>query len=224
MLPDDTHPAYTFLEPDTGLARAWVSAAEGAVTEAIALARAAADLAARQDAPAFEVHALHTAVRLGDRTTADRLAALADVVEGPRAPAALAHARALDDGDALLAAATTWEDLGDLLSAADAAAQAATAHARHGRRGSATAAAARAHKLAAACEGATTPALAAAARPLPLTDREREIATLAARGLSNREIADRLVVSVRTVEGHLYRAGHKLGVGDRGGLAALLIE
>ena len=224
VLPEDSHPAYTVLEPDTGLARAWVSAAEGAVTEAVALARAAADLARRQDSPAFEVFALHTAVRLGDRTAADRLAEVA--VDGPRAPAALAHARALaaDDGDALLGAADAWEGIGDLLSAADAAAQAATAHARHGRRGSSAAAAARAHKLAAACEGATTPALAAAARPLPLTDREREIATLAARGLSNREIAERLVVSVRTVEGHLYRAGHKLGVGDRGELAARLIE
>jgi DNA-binding NarL/FixJ family response regulator len=62
------------------------------------------------------------------------------------------------------------------------------------------------------------------ARPLPLTEREREVATMAARGMSNREIADRLVVSVRTVEGHLYRVGHKLGLGDRGELAALLFE
>ena len=46
--------------------------------------------------------------------------------------------------------------------------------------------------------------------------------TLAARGLSDRQIADRLVVSVRTVEGHLSRAGIKLGVSERAAVAALL--
>ncbi len=60
------------------------------------------------------------------------------------------------------------------------------------------------------------------AAPLPLTGRERESVTLAAGGLSNRQIADRLVVSVRTVEGHLYRACAKLGASDRAELAALL--
>jgi DNA-binding NarL/FixJ family response regulator len=226
MLPTDPHPAYTLLEPDTGIARARVCAAEGAVTEAVAAARAAAELARRQDSPAYEVMALQTAVTFGDRSAADRLAELVTEVEGPRAPAAAAHARALadDDADALLAAAGRWERLADLLAAADAAAQAATAFHRQGLRGSAAAAAHRAHRLALACEGATSPALAAAARPLPLTGREREIVTLAARGLTNREIAERLVVSVRTVEGHLYRAGHKLGVGDRAGLAAVVFE
>jgi DNA-binding NarL/FixJ family response regulator len=73
-----------------------------------------------------------------------------------------------------------------------------------------------------ACEGARTPALAALAAPLPLTDREREIVTMAAGGLSNREIAQRLVVSVRTVENHLYRASTKLGTTDRTELTALL--
>jgi DNA-binding NarL/FixJ family response regulator len=48
------------------------------------------------------------------------------------------------------------------------------------------------------------------------------VAALAAAGLSNREIAQRLVVSVRTVESHLYRACGKLGVADREGLAAVL--
>ncbi|MGH3976819.1 MAG: helix-turn-helix domain-containing protein, partial [Pseudonocardiaceae bacterium] len=76
--------------------------------------------------------------------------------------------------------------------------------------------------LAQACEGAQTPALAALAAPLPLTSREREIVTLAAGGLSNRQIADRLTVSVRTVEGHLYRACTKLGTSDRIELAALI--
>jgi DNA-binding NarL/FixJ family response regulator len=50
---------------------------------------------------------------------------------------------------------------------------------------------------------------------LSLTERERQMAELAAQGLSNPEIADRLVLSVRTVESHLYRAMQKLGVKDR---------
>jgi DNA-binding CsgD family transcriptional regulator len=56
----------------------------------------------------------------------------------------------------------------------------------------------------------------------PLTAREREIVSLVADGLSNRQIAERLVVSVRTVEGHLYRASAKLGTTSRAELAALL--
>jgi DNA-binding NarL/FixJ family response regulator len=67
----------------------------------------------------------------------------------------------------------------------------------------------------AAQSGARTPALAVAVRPLPLTAREREVVELAARGLPNKDIAERLTVSVRTVEGHLYRAGLKLGVSER---------
>ena len=50
---------------------------------------------------------------------------------------------------------------------------------------------------------------------LSLTERERQLVELAAQGLSNPEIADRLVLSVRTVESHLYRAMQKLGVKDR---------
>ena len=49
----------------------------------------------------------------------------------------------------------------------------------------------------------------------PLTSREREIAARAADRLSNREIAERLVVSVRTVENHLARVYVKLGVDGR---------
>jgi RNA polymerase sigma factor (sigma-70 family) len=55
-----------------------------------------------------------------------------------------------------------------------------------------------------------------------LTDREREIAELAARGMTNREVAERLHLSVRTVHTHLQRAYAKLGVHDRERLAELL--
>ncbi|MDQ4032100.1 MAG: hypothetical protein M3332_07490 [Actinomycetota bacterium] len=137
-----------------------MAAAEGSISEAIALARQAAELAASQDQPAVEVVALHTAVCFGDRTLADRLTELATQVDGLRAPAAAAHAAALaaDDGAALHSASVQLEQMGALLLAADAAAQAATAHTRHDQRGSAQTATARAHRLAQACEGARTPA------------------------------------------------------------------
>jgi DNA-binding NarL/FixJ family response regulator len=48
-----------------------------------------------------------------------------------------------------------------------------------------------------------------------LTGREAQLVELASAGLSNQEIAQRLVLSVRTVESHLYRAMRKLGASDR---------
>ena len=81
-----------------------------------------------------------------------------------------------------------------------------------------------ANRLAAECGGIRTPALTLSAHPLPLSIREREVANLVAGGLTNREIADRLVVSTRTVEGHIYRACIKLDVSERDDLAALVRE
>ncbi len=223
-LESQRHPAYTLLEPEILLARAWVAASQGSTSEAVAAAHEAADLARRGASPAYEVLALQTALGYGDHTVAGRLAELAQTVAGERAPTAARQAEALAtaDGDGLLAAADRWEELGDRLAAADAAASATLVFRGQGRRGSASTAMARAQRLGEACEGARTPALTAAVRPLPLTDREREIATMAARGLTNREIADRLVVSVRTVEGHLYRIGSKLGTHQRGALKPIL--
>ena len=48
-----------------------------------------------------------------------------------------------------------------------------------------------------------------------LTDREREVLILLAKGLSNKEVAQRLYLSVRTVEGHLANIYDKLGVHSR---------
>jgi DNA-binding CsgD family transcriptional regulator len=204
------------------LAGAWAAAAAGAVSEACALARHAAVLA-RDDADReAEVTALHAAVRFGDPGSAERLATLASRL--PDAGPAAAHAAALADADggALDAVSRKLVERGALPAAADAAAHAAAAHKRAGARGSAVASAGRAQDLAHRCDDAVTPALRAAARPLPLTAREREVTSLAAGGLSNKEIAARLVVSVRTVEGHLYRACAKLHVETRAELEGVL--
>jgi len=50
---------------------------------------------------------------------------------------------------------------------------------------------------------------------LELSDREREVLQLAARGMSNREIADVLHLSIRTVQRHLNMIFNKLNVGSR---------
>ncbi len=56
----------------------------------------------------------------------------------------------------------------------------------------------------------------------PLTRREREVAELIAQGLSNRVIADKLVLSRRTVDGHVERILNKLGVNSRTQVVAWL--
>lgn len=56
---------------------------------------------------------------------------------------------------------------------------------------------------------------AEADRSVPLTRREQDIVALAVSGLTDRQIAEKLLVSVRTVEGHLYRSYAKLGIRRR---------
>jgi DNA-binding NarL/FixJ family response regulator len=76
-------------------------------------------------------------------------------------------------------------------------------------------------------EFATTPD-AGPAEPLPaldeLTEREREVMALAAGGLSNDEIAERLVVSPLTAKTHVSRAMVKLGARDRAQLVVIAYE
>jgi DNA-binding CsgD family transcriptional regulator len=125
------------------------------------------------------------------------------------------------DARALSDAADDFEALGAMLLAAEAASGAAQAFSRAGDRRAATASLRRAGALGAACEGAVTPGLVREAA-VPLSGREREIAMLAAEGMTSKDIAERLYVSVRTVNNHLQHAYAKLGVSNRAELARAL--
>ncbi len=202
--------------PELELARAWERAAVGQTSAAQTHAVRAAQIARQSGMYAVEMRALHTAVRFDDRSQTGRLAELATTLNTVLAEAIAQHARGLadHDGDQLDASADRFVDMGAVALAADAAAQAAREHARTGQRGKEMKSSTRAHWLAGQHE-IRTPAVHSVAQPLPITDREREIVMLAAAGLSNRQIAQRLSVSVRTVEGHVYRIFAKLGIEHR---------
>jgi DNA-binding CsgD family transcriptional regulator len=209
--------------PELELARAWERACAGQTMAAQTHAVRAAQIARQSGMYAVEMRALHTAVRFEDRSQTERLAELATTLNTPLAEAIAEHARGLadHDGDLLDAAANRFADMGAVALAADAAAQAAREHARTGQRGKEIKSSTRAHWLASQHE-IRTPAVHSVAQPLPISDREREIVMLVAAGLSNRQIAERLSVSVRTVEGHVYRIFAKLGIERREQLIHLL--
>ncbi|MFF8848210.1 response regulator transcription factor, partial [Streptomyces sp. NPDC015127] len=136
----------------------------------------------------------------------------------------LAAALAADDPDALTETADTLHTLGAHLLAAEAATAAATAWKRKGRPRKATIAAQITATSLTHCPGARTPLLRTAETDTPLTNREREIALLAASGKSSKEIADHLLLSARTVDNHLQRIFSKLNVTSRRDLNTALQE
>ena len=221
---DDIRRPFRMLDYERSLARAWLAAGQGALTEAITTMLAAAETAAARGQFAAEVVCLQTAVQFGDYSGASRLSELESIVEGPRAKLAARFATALSnsDGPELATISEEFERLGDLVAAVDAAAHACTAF-RHGdRRGSALGCSTRAEALAQRCGGISTPALREVSEPLPLTAREREIVRLLGSGLTSREVSERLCLSLRTVEGHVYRAMTKTGSASRDELIRLL--
>ncbi|MDQ7904742.1 LuxR C-terminal-related transcriptional regulator [Phytohabitans sp. ZYX-F-186] len=231
---DQTHrPGMAILYPWREQARAWVAACGGDVEQAITgLVRLVERL--RDDGfAAHEALILHDLVRLGcatlpigwpsgasqAQTVADRLAELAGVVDGPLTALMARHAAAVSDGAELLAVADAFAELGLLLFAADAAAM-AVVRLRATTGAERSEASARLGDLLARCDALRTPALRAA-RPA-LTERERQIARLAAAGVASKQIADQLFLSTRTIENHLQRVYGKLGVTNRSELAHAL--
>ncbi|KAA0101458.1 LuxR family transcriptional regulator [Mycolicibacterium sp. P1-5] len=217
-------PTAALFNPQVLIAKAWIAAARGGGRRAIELARSAADAAHRSGQFAVEAEALHDAARFGDRKLAHRVQSLVEHVDGPLPQLYARHAAAVADadGDALDAVSLEFERAGLLLSAADSAAQAAASHQQRHARRKEIESVTRTMRLVSLCDGVSSPAIRAAARPLPVTAREFEVAALVAAGQPNREIAEQLSVSIRTVEGHVYRACLKLGVSDRDELAAII--
>ncbi|MBL8779183.1 MAG: hypothetical protein JNK12_24885 [Acidimicrobiales bacterium] len=218
-------PVHVF-EIHVHLARAHAAAAAGARGRAGDIAMDTADRAAARGDRYGAAVALNAAVDFGapPGPITERLDALSNATEIPWIDLWRDHARAVAerDGEALEAVAARFGDLGVHLRAARAYGGAARAYAEEGRRSSATRARGRASQHLGRCGGVALPDPNTTSPGVRLTRREAEIAALAARGLTNQEIASRLGVGVRAVEGHLLRATTKLGVHGRNELATVL--
>jgi DNA-binding CsgD family transcriptional regulator len=205
--------------------RAWTCVATGELTRACELLAAAAARAEAADLRFAEARLLHDIARLGRAgEVAPRLATLAGLVDGELVAALAGHAAALARSRPaeLEAAGHAFEAFGTWLLAAEAYQAAAASYRSRSDSRRANAAARHAAELAARCGSVQTPGLAPGTEADRLTRREREIAGLAAAGASSREIAARLVLSIRTVDNHLQSAYSKLGVTSRDELARIL--
>jgi DNA-binding CsgD family transcriptional regulator len=180
------------------------------------------DAAALDEMPGLTPQLAYDAMRAGTPAAAE-LEEMAARCESRLVSAYAQHAaaKAARDGSALLAAADEMAAIGARRYAVEAASDAATAFVAGGRGDSARRAAARARELHVADQGGELPVIDGLdTTAVELTPREAQLIDLASQGLSNAEIADRLILSVRTVETHLYRGMQKLGVSDRRELAA----
>lgn len=214
-----SHPLPPGLLLDMDLAQAWVLAVTGEVSRARSLALDSAGAAQRAGRHAMELGALHGALRLGAHgDISARLSHTSTLVSGRLAAGYVDHAQALQahDGARLDAVSIAFEQMGALVLAAEAACEAAECHAQDGLVVRQMASMSRAEEVLRTCGGRpVTPILARSGAVEVLTRREREVANLAAQGCSNREIASRLTVSVRTVEGHLASVFSKLDIQAR---------
>ena len=220
------HPAQ-MLEVDILRARAWAAVAKGHPEDGRTILRDTAAAMRDSAQTTFEILVLFDLARLGDADeVAPRLTEVSDRAQSElhatMADAAWALARS--DASELAVNADAFERMGAMLYAAELAVAAADAFRRDGDQRRGTEWSRRAADLTSACEGAQTPGLMQIQAMTPLTQREREIASLAAQGLASKTIGERLFVTSRTVDNHLARIYSKLGVGSRSELAEALVR
>ncbi|WP_028281471.1 LuxR C-terminal-related transcriptional regulator [Arthrobacter sp. H5] len=168
--------------------------------------------------PGHELMFLCQAVQHGMVSAADRLASSARSMQGPLAEVCALYGKGIASRDVhqVLLAAQRSADIGNYRLASDAAREAVQIAQSTGDHATVSAA----EKV---LRDVGAPGVAGRRNALDLlTERERSIAVLVSQSRSNREIADVMFVSVRTVEGHVYRIFSKLGVSSRSQLALLL--
>ena len=154
---------------------------------------------------------------------AERAAVLASAAQGTLVPllGRYLHAAVAGSADELLRTADRLRVAGLMLHATLAHASALRVLRRRGATGAAVREATQLRRLAAEI-GQELTLLVPSAATDELTARELEVARLVASGMTNREVAERLVVSDRTIDNHLYRIYRKLGVTSRDELARLV--
>ena len=186
----------------------------GAIAELKRLGRPYPDV----DTAGLELDALAFCLALGDTDSAPRLLELRAGLEGPRPAAICAYAAAISTDNAAdhLEAAKTCEAAE--LWAFAALAYDAAAHAYRAAGDTLRERMANSQRKRCLDRADDLPGEETARNDDSLgilTRRERDIVALAVRGLTDRQIAAELQVSVRTVEGHLYRSYAKLNVKGR---------
>jgi DNA-binding NarL/FixJ family response regulator len=175
------------------------------------------------DLPAFAALLAYDALLAGASPpqVAEMLSAFAARSDARLIDAYAAHAAALaaGDGAALMDVADTFSAIGARRYAKEAAVHAGTCFTAAGRNDLARRAAARALALYLPDQGLEPPVVDGVGdKEAELTRREQQIVGLARQGMSNVQIAEQFVLSVRTVESHLYNAMRKLGIDDRSDL------
>jgi DNA-binding CsgD family transcriptional regulator/tetratricopeptide (TPR) repeat protein len=213
-------PEFIVQNSHAALASLWFASVSGDQTASARIVERAATVTSRGHA-IIAANLLHAASRLGAADAAAApLAELSRSTDSTVIAIQAAHARAEASGDIteLVSVARLWEDSGNNLFAAESWATAARSARRQGLGREATGFQSQSDAALALCENAATPLVQFTDVVEPLTKREREIASLAAQGISSNEIAERLFLSPRTVNNHLQATYAKLGIRGRGEL------
>ncbi len=211
-------------EPEWELAEAAVLAAHLDLDAAADRAAWAGSMAVDQREWMLALSAYHDAARYGGARAVLTSVRRLPTVDGDLAPWLRRHVEALssEDGTALERVSTGLAALGAFGLAAEASDEASLALMRRSAARAAAANARRAAELRDLHRLPTPSWLVGSASTVPLTARERQVALLARDGCADATIAERLGISVRTVQTHLAHCYAKLGITDRRALETAL--